>query len=51
MSMQAMLQAMVELKIAYIDPDAQRHVQLLVALRPETGANGYLVLKDVCAYI
>nr|Q9XZV4.1 RecName: Full=Guanine nucleotide-binding protein G(q) subunit alpha; AltName: Full=Guanine nucleotide-binding protein alpha-q [Geodia cydonium]CAB43527.1 Gq protein, alpha subunit [Geodia cydonium] len=36
MSMHSMLQATAELKIAYIDPDAQRHVQLLMALRPET---------------
>lgn len=35
-SVHAMLEAMGKLKIAYADPDAQRHVQLLEAMRPET---------------
>ena len=36
-SVHAMLEAMGQLKIAYADPDTQRHVQLLEAIRPETG--------------
>lgn len=36
-SVHAMLEAMGKLKIAYADPDALRHVQLLEAIRPETG--------------
>lgn len=36
-SVHAMLEAMGDLKIAYAEADAQRHAQLLQAVRPETG--------------
>jgi hypothetical protein len=39
MSMHSLVQAMTELKIAYTDPDAERHVQLLRALTPESVLN------------
>ena len=42
MSMHSLVQAMTELKIVYTDPDAERHVQLLRALTPESGKNMYL---------
>ena len=37
LSSHSMVDAMRDLKIAYVNPDAERHVQLLRAVRPESG--------------
>ena len=42
MSTHTMLDAMRELKIAYANPDAHRHVQLLRGMKPETGIYIYI---------